>query len=417
MARHKGAPYYLRSVGGRAVLEYRTTEGQRKVRLGLPFDPERSSPAERRAAQQAAEDRYRELTNERVIVEHARVKTSLTFNELYGLYLDRWEPDPKLGINAKKKLTASLIVRRAYGATLMEWAGDEASRPDGTKRWRADNRTPLERIVADVGPADFLAWRLTRVKRKTMRKEKSNLAQFLAWAKAHDYIATVPPITLPPGGGVAAVKNTGRGVTIPISTLDARKLIAVMPEYSVGRTGPNGARRDRFLVRSFFEMLWLSGLRPVTLERLEVPRNWRRGSKSLRLDAADDKIEYARELPLTKMMIEVLDRVAPDRGHIFGFHDRDAYLRAACEIVFKDDPLKRELLGRYHLRHFVGTFLANRAGTSLPSAQFVLGHLDLTTTSGYVHADEAGARELLESAEAELRKAARAAEKWAKGRT
>lgn len=410
MARNKGAPYYLRSVDGRGVLEYRTTEGQRKVRLGVPYDPERSSPAERRAAQQTAESKWRELTSERVVVEHSRVKTTLTFNELYSLYLEKWEADAKADLNAKKRLADTLIVRRSYGAAVVEWASDEATRTDGTKRWRSDSRTPLERISADVGPSDYLAWRLTRVVRKTMRKEKSNLAQFLEWSKAHGYLASIPSVTLPPGAGVKAVKNSGRGVVIQLTALDARKLIAVMSEWSTGRKGTT----ERFLVRSFFEFMWLTGLRPATIRRLEIGRNWMRSSKVLRLTEDDDKAKYGRDFPLTQMAAEVLERIAPDDGHIWGHHERGAYLKAAAAIVFKEDPHRRDLFGSYHLRHFVGTFLANRAGTNLAAASFVMGHTDLTTTSGYVHADADAARQLLESTEPELRKAARDAERWAK---
>lgn len=410
MARHKGAPYYVRSVDGRAILEFRTTEGQQKHRLGLPYDPERSSPAECRAAQQAAERKWRELTSERVVEEHSRVKTTQTFNELYALYLDRWEPGENVELNEKKRLQATLIVRRAYGATIMEWAGDESLRPDKTKRWRADSRTPLERVVADAGPSDFLAWRLTKVTRKTMRKEKSNLVQFLDWAKGNGFLASIPAVTLPQGLGIRAVKN-GRGVHIPMTPVEAGKIIVAMPEYSTGRRGDAEAR---FLVRSFFEVMWLTGLRPATLSRLEIGRNWSPGDDEIRLDDADDKAQYGRAFPLTRMAAKVLERVAPASGHIWGHHDRREYVKAAAELVFAEDDRRRELFGSYHLRHFVGTFLANRAGTNLAAAQYVMGHTQLSTTSGYVHPDKDAARELLEATEAELRKAGREAERWAK---
>lgn len=73
-----------------------------------------------------------------------------------------------------------------------------------------------------------------------------------------------------------------------------------------------------------------------------------------------------------------------------------------------------KLFGGYHLRHFVGTFLANRAGANLAAASFVLGHKDLGTTSIYVHADEDAARALLKSTDRERSKATREAAAWAK---
>ncbi len=217
MARHQEAPFYVRSQAGRAILDYNTTEGRQRVSLGLPLS-ERSSPSERREAEQEAEERWRKLTEGRVLVETERVKTGLTFQELYALYLERWEPGPNVDTNTRKKMKKALTVRRGYGGTVMEWASDEAVRPDASKRWRGDARTPLQRVVSDDGPTDFLGWRLTKVRRKSMRKEKSNLVQFLTWAKAHGYLATIPRVDLPDGKGVAALTN-GRGVHIRMTPL------------------------------------------------------------------------------------------------------------------------------------------------------------------------------------------------------
>ena len=410
MARHKEASFHVRSKEGRAILDFRTTEGRTIVALGLPYDPQRSSPSERRAALETAEAKYRDLTDGRVVEESNRVKTTLTFQELYALYIERWEPGEKLDINAKKRMVTALVVRRSYGSTVMEWASIEATRPDGSKRWRADNRTPLERIVSDDGPIDFLGWRLTKVKRKTMRREKSNLVLFLNWAKAQGYLASVPSVMLPEGKGVPALK-TGRGVHIPLTPLEARQIVAVMPKWS---SRVSRITHTPFLVRSFFEFMWLTGLRPATIERLEIGRNWLPGANVLRLTDEDDKAAYGRQFPLTKMAVELLDSIAPEDGHLFGHHDRRKFVKAAAAVVFEKDPYRRELFGSYHLRHFVGTFLASRAGLNLPAASYVLGHRDLATTSIYVHSDEGAARALLNKTEAELRKTGQEAEKWAK---
>ncbi len=409
MARHQEAPFYVRSQAGRAILDFSTTEGRQRVSLGLPLS-DRPSPSERRAAEQAGEIKWRELTEGRVIAETARVKTGLTFQELYALYIERWEPGPDLSVNAREKMKKALVVRRGYGATIMEWASDEAVRPDGSKRWRSDSRTPLERVIADDGPADFLGWRLTRVRRKSMRKEKSNLVQFLTWAKAHGYLATVPRVELPDGKGVAALTN-GRGVHIRLTPLLAAQLVAVMPEMSSRVSRINA---QPFLVRPMFEFMNETGLREATIERLEVPRNWAPGRTSLTLDNDDDKAAYGRELHLPKGALAILNKYAPESGHIFGHHDWRRFVKDAAAIVFEKDPQIAKLFGGYHFRHFVGTFLANRAGTNLAAASFVMGHTDLSTTSIYVHADEDAARALLKSTERERSKASREAEAWAK---
>jgi integrase len=312
--------------------------------------------------------------------------------------------------NERQRLSTALVVRRTYGATLSDWASD-----DDSGRWRGDKRTPLERLVDDAGPGDFLGWRLLSVTRKTMRKEKSNLVQLFAWAKASGYLASVPAVELPIGKGTAhaRMKRSGRGVHIPMTVLQAAQIVAAMPEWS-SRSARNGG--DRFLVRPFFEMMRLTGLREATLERLEVPRNWRNGQKSLTLADEDDKARYGRTLPILPEAVALLERYAPTRGHIFGHHDFRKHVKAAAAVVFAEQPDVAELFGGYHFRHFVATYLANRAGTNLVGAQFVLGHKDLGTTSGYVHADEDAARELLDAARGEIQKASRAAAAWARKR-
>lgn len=400
MARHKESPYYLRSRRGRAVLEYVTPEGQRKKALGLPYDPERSSPAECRAAREAAEEAYRSLTSGRIVEEHARIRTDLTLQELYALYLERWQPPENANPNLKKKLQATLIVRRAYGRSLAEWASDGALRPDGTPRWRADRRTPLERLCADDGPASFLEYRLQSVTRLTMRKEKSNLSQFLAWAKASGYVKSAPTVALPSGVGTRALEN-GRGVHIPLTPELQQRIVAVLPEKS----------RGGVLVRPFFDFMTMTGLRPATISRLEVPRNWRPGATALALDDADDKAEYGRQFPLTPAAVALLTKYAPKSGHVFGHHDFRKHLKRAAAIVFKNEPEKARLFGSYHFRHGVGTWLAKK---SVTGASYVLGHKDLSTTSVYVHPEEAEARELLKAAEPERLRAKKKAEAWAK---
>lgn len=250
------------------------------------------------------------------------------------------------------------------------------------------------------------------MKRKTMRKEKANLVEFLGWMLASGLVASIPEVKLPSGKGVAhpRMAKSGWGVVIPMTPLDAAKLVAVMPEWS-SRASRNGGQR--FLVRPFFEFVRLTGLRPVTVMRIEVPRNWEPGQKTLNIANVDDKADFGRELPLLNEAVAILETYAPEKGHIFGHHDFRKHVRAAAQIVFKDDPEKAARFGSYHFRHFVATFLANRAGTNLPGVQFALGHKDLTTTSGYVHADEKAAAGVLKGAEAEIKKASVAAKKWA----
>lgn len=413
MARPKEAPYYLRSKAGWAYIDFRTPEGRRKHYLKIPYDPERSGSEERRAAEQAAEDAWRRLTGERVLDDSdSRVKTTLSLVELYALYLRQWAIPHNASPSESQHLMKVLANRRSYGRSLFDWAADSAKRADGTPRWK-DAKTPLQRVVEDGAPAAFLAWRLLTVKRKTMRKEKSNLFGFLTWAKTQGFLASIPSVELPVGKGVPSplMANSGWGYHIPLTVVEAAKLVAVMPEWSsrVGRK--DGAP---FLVRPFFEFVQLTGLREATVERLEVPRNWSPGRKSLRIEKSDDKAEYERELPLLPGALAILEKYAPKHGLIFGSHDFRKHVKRAAVIVFADDPEKARRFGAYHFRHHVATYLANHVGTNLPAAQLLLGHTELKTTSGYVHPKFEDARELLTKVSREVGRAKVTAEKWAR---
>jgi integrase len=212
-------------------------------------------------------------------------------------------------------------------------------------------------------------------------------------------LASLPPVKLPPGAGVAnpKMKNSGRGKKIKLTMEQATALVAAMPETS-SRKARNGG--ESFLVRPFFEFMRLTGLRPATIARLEVGRNWKPGDKALSLDNEDDKAKFGREVPLLPAAVKILEEYAPEKGHIFGHHDYRVHVRAAAEKTLKGEGKK--YFGAYHLRHLLATFLVNRPGANIPAAQWLLGHKDLSTTSGYVEGDAASARKALKEVQGEL---------------
>jgi integrase len=399
MARVKEAPYRLTHNNGRAVLVFWSQGARTKVTLGLAYHPERSSAEESRKAHEAAEAEWRRLTDGRVVEEASRVRTDLRLLELYAIYLLQWEPPINATVNERKKLMTAKIICTGYGKAIRTWADDDARRPDGSLRWSGDKRTPLERIVADSGPGEFLSWRLLSVQRKTMKKEKSNLVRFLQWAHAAGYLASVPKVELPAGKGTvhAQMKNSGRGRNIALTMAKAMELVQAMPEWS-SRTARNGG--ERFLVRPFFEFMRLTGLRPATIERLEVGRNWSPGDKSLRLDNEDDKAKFGREVPLLPAAVKILKDYAPESGHIFGHHDYRVHVRAAAEKVLKGEA--KQYFGAYHLRYLFITSLVNRKNANVVATQWLVGHKDLSTTSGYVHGDAASAKKMLKEIEGEM---------------
>jgi integrase len=411
LGRIKRSPFRVTSHRGEARLDFTTPSGERyRPMLGVPYaGADRATPAERRRAYEKAEEVYRRLTAGRVLESDPVIKTAATLAESYDLYVQQFAPLPGDDENLRRRRQASLIVRKSYGTNIAEWAVDVARRPDGAPRWAGDRRTPLQRVLD--APNDYLAFRLTRVLRKTMKKEKSNLVQFFQWLKAQGLIARVPAVELPAGKGTPAVKS-GRGQDLYLTNEEVARIVSVLPVWS-SRAARNGGAV--YLVQPFFELMYFTGLRPVTLARLATGPggNWRKGSKYLELKDEDDKAKYGRRLPLSAPALAVLSKYAPASGPIFGHHDYRKHIAAAAAKVL--DPVRAKLFGAYHLRHFVATFLASRT-TNMAAAGYVLGHKDLTTTSGYVHAREAEAATLVKATERELARAARSAAKWAAGK-
>ncbi len=290
---------------------------------------------------------------------------------------------------------------------------------------------------SSVDARAIAAWgleRLGQVSRVYHRKERSSACVFLTWASTKGYCAE-PPIfpALPTGNaGVRATKQKKEAIVITDEQMDV--LLAAMPERSHGGGGnkaivlrhvghelplsqwarvygvsettlyyqivkkrmrlrdavdglpivvePTELAGRGIWVRPFWEVVWETGLRPVTVMRLEAGRHYKRGGRELLITKDIDKINYERVLPLTERARAALDRAYPagGEGAIFGVHDYDKQLEIAKRAA--RTPTR---FTKYDVRHSRATDLIARTGDMLGTS-YLTGHTQLSTLARYTHA-------------------------------
>jgi hypothetical protein len=290
------------------------------------------------------------------------------------------------------------------------------------------------------------AWGVTRlgqVTRKYHRQERSTLHVFLEWAHAKGYapepfdFAPLPkgsngvrvttqkrdatilapdkieallsamPERSHGGGGNKAILIRHRGVELPLS---AWARVYGMSEttlyYQIVKKGlklakavegraiavePTELASRGLWVRPFFEVLWETGLRPITVMRIEAGVHYVKGTRTLKVTAEIDKVDFARTLPLTNRAIAALDRAYPKSGGgaIFGMHDYDAQLERAKRIARTPTAFTS-----YDTRHSRLTDLVGTTGDVM-GAGYLAGHRDVATTSIYLHGQEKDAARML----------------------
>lgn len=367
MAR-RAKTYRIYERGGLAWIDIRSVEGLPRIReaLGVAYCDERTGRSPSRAAENAAARRYKEVVRGRSFASPDRVLTIATDEELIAVWLDAIEtPTNKKSVDTKG----------TYGRTWHRFFADE-------KRWEGDRRVAIERMVDDAGVLDYALHRLTKVLRKTVRKELTALFEFFEWAKIHRHIAFVPERPRLPKSDPGVRAGKQRSKPVDIEPTEARAILAALPEYSDASRSIRKGYADRaFPVRAPLEFMWEMTWRPTTIARLEVPRNWSPGRDSVDLDDADDKARYGREVTLTKRAKEILERWAPKRGVIFGEHDYRAYVKAAALKVLPQH--KAVQFARYDFRHGRINHLLDVTNDLLGTAQ-IAGHKQITTTNAYL---------------------------------
>jgi site-specific recombinase XerC len=307
---------------------------------------------------------------------------------IYAAYIAR-NPD---GREARERRARSTHQRSLWGL-VSEWLTAHASVADAgtvglySLYWETHLEPFFERIenITEITAQEYRNHRLTKVQAVTVRKELSALRGFIAWASERGHMREVMVAGVPKRSLGTKHENTEdgrrmRGAAVELSPAEAEALIAELPEWTLA-TRTN----QRFPVRARFQLGYEMGLRPSTLDGLEIPRHWSPGKGRLLITSDIDKVGWERSLKLTKRAYIALESVADQLEPpcpIFGRHNyRRQLQRAAAEV------LKRGGFAGGHMRHNRITHLLEQTG-NMPGVQFIAGHKNTSTTSRYVKPSE-----------------------------
>lgn len=313
--------------------------------------------------------------------------------------------------------------------------------------------------ITETSSKDYTYHRLTKVSRETVTKELSSLRQFLLWCRREKYLQTVPVVASVPKkvSDNRDPRRKRRGLALSEDQIE--RFISLLPEFSNGKgsrrteTAPDvvesivrmrdggssfetiatrlnqegrltggGSQWTRayvrrvlrrykgkdepvlhIIVRDFFIVLWETGLRPITLFRLEVPRHYRRGESTISITADIDKNKFERILPISLKAQQALERVCPKTCHtskplhIFQRRDYRSVIRSTAQLAGFPQELVRKL-SLYDFRHSRGTHWVQTSGNLLGTA-YQLGHLQVTTTNRYVHPNREAGESLVRESE------------------
>lgn len=225
--------------------------------------------------------------------------------------------------------------------------------------------------VTSGSAADYARSRLRRVQAATVRKELSALRKLLAWCVDTGRLAEAPALPSVPKRAMGTRhKQARRGPVVELTPAEARALLAALPVS--GRKG--------YPVRARFRLLYETGLRSETINRLSVPEHWRPGAQELHIPAALDKVRAGRPVPLTAAAARALASAAPKRGLVFPPADLRETLRAAAVAAL--GPERGERFTERYLRHNRITHWAEESD-NLAGIMYLAGHSNPQTTARY----------------------------------
>lgn len=236
----------------------------------------------------------------------------------------------------------------------------------------------LAGVLAPGRLQEYARSRLGRVLRKTVLKELSGIRTFLLWLQEQQAIVDVPAMPELPRRAVGVRAGTQREHAVQLSPDQVAAFLAALPERSA----------KGYPVRARFMFAYETGLRPATIDAIEVGRHWTPGAAELRITRDIDKIRNERTVPLSPLALEILVANAPKTGRVFPPFVARKVILATCRRA----GLPK--IAPYDLRHARATHLVE-GGASLPGVSYLLGHLKTTTTDGYVHASARAAAEIL----------------------
>jgi integrase len=232
---------------------------------------------------------------------------------------------------------------------------------------------------------DYIAMRLQKVSRATVKKEVGVLRRFVKWAHRRGEIAEAVEVPNPP----SRAKGT-RVVHRPLvllSDAQAEAIVAALPDRS-----PHGRP-----IKALFTILWDTGLRIEGVEKLSVPEHYEPSNRVLRVTEEIDKNGYGRDLPLTPRSRSALDSIIEGPGIIFGKYEYYKTLRRAARTVAAEIGLTDRQCGSLDARDFrhAATSDAAQKTRQLAGVSYLAGHRDQRTTSRYIHpTQDAGLRAL-----------------------
>jgi integrase len=237
--------------------------------------------------------------------------------------------------------------------------------------------------VNDASLAAYSRDRLRAVSASTVNKELSALRVFLRWCVGEGVLLEAPVVPKLDRRSLGTPNTERVQMRVDLTERQALALVAELPE-EMRRSRVDGSTHP---LRDIYRLLWETGLRIGTIDRLESPRHWRHGSRELNITADIDKARYARVVPVSEAARKILDRHAKGvTGLIFGRRTHQgSMLAAALRIKLPEDQARR--VGPHDFRHAAITHLAN-SGAPLASVAYLVGHKNLTMTARYVHANK-----------------------------
>lgn len=216
---------------------------------------------------------------------------------------------------------------------------------------------------------------------------------FLDWCEEQGLLAEEHRPRWPriPKKAVGVRSGPQREVPVDVTPAQVNAFLANLPQWSRERKG-----KPAFAIRARFVVAYETGLRPSTLDTLEMPKHWRPGATEIVLEGQHDKARFGRKVPISARCAEALERtvlaLGLKSGLIFGAHDyRYPVERAAKAAGLPDD------FAPYDLRHGRAGHLLD-AGATMRAVAHLLGHRKLTTTDRYLRAQETDARTAIEMA-------------------
>lgn len=289
------------------------------------------------------------------------------------------------------------VARRIVDGDLLalaaEWlaAVEGSYAPETIETWVSYARTHwapafggrLARVLGDGAIATYGRERLRHVLRKTVLKELSALRGFLAWLHEQGRLATLPAFPELPRRAVGVRSGPQRERALALSPAEVAAFLEALPE----RMPRNG-----YPLRARMAFAYETGLRPATLDRLEVPRHWRPGARALDLTADVDKARFAREVPLSPRAVEILEGRARDvakAAREAGKAPPSSWRPWGPVVARKHVLAAARAAGVpgaavYDLRHARVTHDLE-AGGDMIGVGYLVGHRQATTTSRYAH--------------------------------